>query len=110
MTSGEKKRFFRIMKEAGIYSDYLREVRKNHNMRSTMVKKHGGDIKSFFEGESYGVAIDYAFIWDDSRLGYGFWSTVSGCFPGRYCSYSDIEKYTQKIKGLLRWTSKSLKY
>ena len=110
MTSDEKKRFFRIMKEARIYSDYLREVRKNHNMRSTMVKKYGGDIKSFFEGERYGSAIDYAFIWDDSRLGYEFWSTASGCFPRRYCSYSDIEKYIQKIKEKLRWTSKSLKY
>ena len=110
MTSDEKKRFFRIMKEAGIYSDYLREVRKNHNIRSTMVRKHRGDINSFFKGESYGSAIDYAFIWDDSRLGYEFWSTASGCFPRRYCSYSDIEKYIQKIKGKLRWTSKSLKY
>ena len=109
MTSDEKKKFFRIMKEARIYSDYFREVRKNHNMRSTMVRKHRGNIKRFFEGESYGVAIDYAFIWDDSRLGYEFWSTASGCFPRHY-SYSEIEKYTQKIKEKLRWTSENLKY
>ena len=110
MTIEEKRRFFRLVKEAKIYSDYFREIRKNHNERSTMVRKYKGDIKRFFEGERYASAIEYAFIWDDSRLGYEFWSTASGCFPRRYCSYSDIEEYVQKIKKKLRWTSKSLKY
>ena len=71
-----RKKFFRFLKEEGVYSEWVYNIRKQHPICDK--KFWECTLKSMFS-EKYKCAggISSAFCWAGTRQGYNFWLKLS---------------------------------
>ena len=85
-----KEKFLRFLKEEGVYSEWVYNIRKQHPICNK--KFWECTLKNIFsEEEKCAEAINYAFYWDDTRQGSDFWLKLYKkwkCKCGYYYHYS----------------------
>ena len=77
-----KERFLRFLKEEGVYSEWVYNIRKQHPQTDLDFFK-----AIFCEEEKCGEGINYAFYWSDTRQGHEYWRKLSNkwnCKNGNY--------------------------
>ena len=77
-----KERFLRFLKEEGVYSEWVYNIRKQHPQTDLDFFK-----AIFCEEEKCGEGINYAFYWGDTRQGHEYWRKLSNkwnCKNGNY--------------------------
>ena len=67
-----KEKFLRFLKEEGVYSEWVYNIRKQHP-QTDLVFWNFRFKAMFCEEVKCGRAISYAFCWDDTRQGSDFW-------------------------------------
>ena len=71
-----KKKFLRFLKEEGVYSEWVYNIRKQHPQTDLIFWKFG--LKRIFsEKEKCAKAILYPFDWCDTRQGDFFWAALN---------------------------------
>ena len=80
-----KERFLRFLKEEGVYSEWVYNIRKQHPIWDKKFWK--GTLKSMLN-EKYKCAggISSAFCWSDTRQGCYFWSKLNTKWKDK-CGY-----------------------
>lgn len=79
MDIDNKKRFFRFLKEKGVYAAYRRNFSLNyikiwhHNLYLKVVV----DGENFFDAVNWSLYINHAFDWEKSPQGHDFWGKLS---------------------------------
>ena len=69
------RRFLRLLKEEGVYSEWVYNIRKQHPIWDK--KFWEGTLKAIFsEEDKCAEAINYAFHWADTRQGRYFWEEI----------------------------------
>ena len=80
-----KEKFLRFLKEEGVYSEWVYNIRKQHHIWDK--KFWEGTLKAIFsEEDKCAEAIIYAFCWSDTRQGYYFWSKLNTKWKDK-CGY-----------------------
>ena len=80
-----KERFLRFLKEEGVYSEWVYNIRKQHPTTDLMFWNFR--FKAILnEDKKCGEAINYAFHWADTRQGCFFWSKLSTKWKDK-CGY-----------------------
>ena len=70
-----KERFFRFLKEKGVYGEWVYNIRKQHPTTDFMFWNFR--LKAIFSEEGKcAEAINYTFYWTDTRQGRYFWSKI----------------------------------
>lgn len=70
-----KERFFRFLKEEGVYGEWIYNLRKQHPQTDFFFWKV--KLKAIFsEEEKCSGGINYAFHWADTRQGHDFWEEI----------------------------------
>lgn len=71
-----KEKFLRFLKEEGVYSEWVYNIRKQHPTTDLMFWNFR--FKAIFseEGKCSG-GISSAFCWDSTKQGYNFWLKLS---------------------------------
>lgn len=79
MDIDNKKRFFRFLKEKGVYAAYRRNFGLtyiktwHHNLYLKVVV----DGENFFDAVNWSLYINHAFDWEKSPQGQNFWGKLS---------------------------------
>ena len=80
-----RKKFLRFLKEEGVYSEWVYNIRKQHPTNDVFFWKFR--FKAIFnEDKKCGEGINYAFHWADTRQGCFFWSKLSTKWKDK-CGY-----------------------
>ena len=81
-----KEKFLRFLKEEGVYSEWVYNIRKQHPIWDK--KFWEGTLKAIFsEEDKCAGGISSAFCWADTIQGYNFWLKLSNkwnCKNGNY--------------------------
>ena len=81
-----KEKFLRFLKEEGVYSEWVYNIREQHP--TTDLDFWKVNFKALFcEEEKCGGGINYAFCWAYTRQGHEYWRTLSNkwnCKNGNY--------------------------
>ena len=80
-----KEKFLRFLKEEGVYSEWVYNIRKQHPTNDVFFWKFR--LKEIFsEDKKCGEGINYAFRWSDTRQGCYFWSKLNTKWKDK-CGY-----------------------
>ena len=71
-----RKKFFRFLKEEGVYQLYIDNLYKNHPTTDLDFWNFGLNA-IFIEKEKCAEAINSAFCWSDTIQGHDFWSKLN---------------------------------
>ena len=77
-----RRRFLRFLKEEGVYSEWVYNIRKQHPQTDLDFFK-----AIFCEEEKCGEGINYAFCWRRTKQGHEYWRKLSNkwnCKNGNY--------------------------
>ena len=70
-----KEKFLRFLKEEGVYSEWVYNIRKQHPICDK--KFWECTLKSMFNENNKCIeGIDYAFYWSDTTQDHDFWSKI----------------------------------
>ena len=70
-----KEKFLRFLKEEGVYSEWVYNIRKQHPTTDLSFWKR--NLKAIFsEEDKCAEAINYAFYWANTRQGRDFWEEI----------------------------------
>ena len=81
-----KEKFLRFLKEEGVYSEWVYNIRKQHPTTDFIFWKVNFNA-IFNEEEKCGGGINYAFCWRRTKQGHEYWRTLSNkwnCKNGNY--------------------------
>ncbi len=81
-----KERFLRFLKEEGVYSEWVYNIRQQHPTTDFIFWKVNFNA-IFNEEEKCGGGINYAFCWRRTKQGHEYWSKLSNkwnCKNGNY--------------------------
>ena len=71
-----KEKFLRFLKEEGVYSEWVYNIRKQHPQTDFFFWKVKLKV-IFSEEEKCGGGINYAFCWGITKQGHDFWLKLS---------------------------------
>ena len=81
-----RKKFFRFLKEEGVYSEWVYNIRKQHPQTDLVFWTRNLNA-IFSEEEKCGGGINYAFYWRRTKQGHEYWRKLSNkwnCKNGNY--------------------------
>ena len=77
-----KERFLRFLKEEGVYSEWVYNLRQQHPQTDLDFFK-----AIFCEEEKCGEGINYAFCWRRTKQGHEYWRTLSNKWKAKCRNY-----------------------
>ena len=79
MDIDNKKRFFRFLKEKGVYAAYRRNFDLTYlkTWHHSLYLKVVVDGENFFDAVNWSLYINHAFNWEKSPQGHDFWGKLS---------------------------------
>ena len=74
MTKDKTKKFFRFLKELGLYRQFIQYTDKNYDFH------HKKNFKEYCQVKPYGCVISDAFHWVGTPQGDPFWRRIAKCW------------------------------
>ena len=75
-----QNKFFRILKEKGVYSSFLKYIKRKFSIENRFTEIYGNNLYSFINncirsGNPHTIIME-GFTWDDTAEGEDFWSEL----------------------------------
>ena len=81
-----RKKFFRFLKEKGVFQLYIDNINEQHLGSDYIFWEKMWKNEVLSEENKCIEGIDYAFCWADTKQGHDFWSKIDDEWKDKFCN------------------------